>query len=123
MKKIIFFLIVLFVQGLYGYGQVNTTPIPARMGISNQRSTIAEFPTKPLSNYLQKMSGLSNGTFVLDTFYHYSVSPYVYNITAKDIMELDSFIYLNGDYRDFYPNATKPTNWKPFTMKIGQKEM
>ena len=126
MKKNILLLVVLFVQGLYGYGQVNTSPIPARMGINNQRSTIAEFPTKPLSNYLhsnylQKMSGLSNGTFVLDTFYHYSVSPYVYNITAKDVMALDSFIYLNGDYRDFYPNATKPTNWKPFTMKIGQK--
>jgi len=126
MKKTVYFFIILFIRGLYGYGQVNTSPIPARMGISNQRSTTAEFPTKPHSNYLhsnyfQKMSGLSNGTFVLDTFYHYCVSPFVYNIAAEDIMALDSFIYLNGSYRDFYPGATKPTNWKPFTMKIGQK--
>lgn len=126
MKKTIFSLIVLFIQAIYGYGQVNTSPIPVRMGISKQGSTKAEFPAKAftgnfITNTLQAKSGLSNGTFVLDTFYHYCVSPYVFNIAAKDVMEIDSFIYLNGDYRDFYPNATRPTNWKPFTMKIGQK--
>jgi len=126
MIKTIILLIVLFLQAVYSYGQVNTSPIPVRMVIGKQANASIEFPVKSFSNHffsevLQSKSGLSNGTFVLDTFYHYSVSPYVYNIDAKDIMALDSFIYLNGSYRDFYPNATKPTNWKPFTMKIGQK--
>lgn len=126
MKKFIILFVVFVFQGIFGYGQVNTSPIPVRMGISQQGSIFSEFPAKSfsshfLSNTLQAKSGLSNGTFVLDTFYHYSVSPNVYQIGAKDVMEIDSFIYLNGSFRDFYPNATRPTNWKAFTMKIGHK--
>lgn len=126
MKKLVLLLLALLCYTTYNFGQVNTSPFPVRMGINQTNNIISGFPAKSFSNpfpaqMLQAKSGLSNGTSVLDTFYHYCVSPYVVSIEAKDVMEIDSFIYINGSFRDFYPNTATSTNKKPFTMKIGQK--
>jgi len=79
----------------------------------------SEKDLKDISRIKYSKSGLSNGSYVIDSGY-YQFSNYIYNIKGADIIELDSFLYLNGDYRDWYPSAPHPTNWKLYTMKLNK---
>jgi hypothetical protein len=52
---------------------------------------------------------------------YYAVTDYDINAYGSDVLEIDSFIYLNGEYRDRPPGALKTSIWKPFTMKLNQQ--
>jgi hypothetical protein len=51
---------------------------------------------------------------------YYTLSNYDINVYGTDALEMDGYIYLNGDYRDMPPGALKPSIWKSFTMKLDQ---
>lgn len=51
---------------------------------------------------------------------YFTLSNYDVNVYGTDALELDGYIYLNGDYRDKQPGAIKTSIWKPFTMKLDQ---
>jgi len=52
---------------------------------------------------------------------YYTVTDYDINVYGTDVLEIDSFIYLNGEYRDRPPGALNTSIWKPFTMKLNQQ--
>gem|GEM_PF-6543435 len=51
---------------------------------------------------------------------YFTLSNYDVNVYGTDALEMDGYIYLNGEYRDKLPGAVKTSIWKPFIMKLDQ---
>ena len=53
---------------------------------------------------------------------YYTISDLDVNVYGTDVLEIDSFIYLNGDYRHRWCESSPEISiWKPFTMKLNQQ--
>lgn len=52
---------------------------------------------------------------------YYSITNADINVYGNDVIELDSFIYLNGCFRYLLSDSTTISIWKPFTMKLNQQ--
>lgn len=119
MQKLLFSLFLLMVTiGLQAQTQV---PSPYIMSGKLQDGFEHHFkipsPYNPLAPVSPEKQAELN-TYVMHKYF--TLSNYDINVYGTDVIEMDGYLYLNGEFRDRKPGEVKTSIWKPFTMKLDQ---